>query len=114
MLHRLRLRQAFKDKEERDRELKKLPPIKEKERVQLKKSARKLIQREPVNFKELEARVSADLEEIGAKPAPNHLDWLLYFLRVEAHLIDEQRKAAEIRAMIEEDEELIVALLMEN
>jgi hypothetical protein len=106
MLHRYKLLQAFKDKQERDEAVSKLPKASERERVVLRKSARALIKSEPVNYKELETRVSKDLESIGLAPAPNHLDWLLYFLRVEAHAIAQAQKIAQ------EDEDLMQVLLM--
>lgn len=98
--------EAFRDKQERDAAVAKLPKASERERVTLRKAAKKLIQAEPVNYKELESRVAADLESIGLLPAPNHLDWLLYYLRIEAHLIDQARQ------MAEDDDSMMAALLV--
>ena len=75
----------------------------------LRKSARKLIESEPANYKEIEDRVGADLAAIGLMPAPNHLDWLLYFLRVEAHAMEQARLQALEAA---ESEEAAIALML--
>jgi hypothetical protein len=104
-LHRHKLLEAFKNKQERDAAVQKLPPATEKERAVLRKAAKKLIAAEPVNYKELETRVAEDLQSISLTPQPNHLDWLLYYLRVEAHL------QAEALAQQLEDDDLMMALL---
>lgn len=106
LLHKHKLLQAFKDKQERDAAVKKLPKVSQIERVTLRKSARKLIASEPANYKELESRVAADLSVINRIPVPNHLDWLLYFLRVEAHISEQMRLAQE------DEESAIMAILL--
>lgn len=110
LLHLHKLAQAFKDKQEREEAIQKLPKATEQERVVLRKSARKLIEREPINYRELEARVAEDLAQVGLKPEPHHLDWLLFLLRVEAYATQQQ-------AMQAEEEAAVVALtlwMMEN
>jgi Concanavalin A-like lectin/glucanases superfamily len=106
MLHKYKLLEAFKNKQARNEAVAKLPKATEKERVVLRKSAKSLIQTQPVNYKELETRVSADLARIGVIPAPNHLDWLLYFLRVEEFSRQQAIQQAK------DDEEIMTVLLM--
>jgi hypothetical protein len=106
MLHKYRLLEAFKNKKEREDLVRSLPNATERERVVLRKSAKKLIAREPANYKEIEQRVSEDLQSIGLSPAPSHLDWLLYFLRAEAQALEDARRAEQ------SDEEIMTTLLM--
>lgn len=100
-LHRYKLLQAFKDKQERDKAVQALPPVTQNARQVLKKSARKLVISEPTNYKEIEDRVTADLAQVGLKPVPNHLEWLLYYLKVEAHRIQMEIESQEEEAAIQ-------------
>jgi hypothetical protein len=105
LLHKFKLAQAFKDKQEREEAVRRLPKATQAERVVLRRAAVKLLRQEPVNYKELENRVTADLNAAGLQAAPHHLDWLLFMLRVEAHV-------AQQRAQTLADEEAVISLLL--
>jgi hypothetical protein len=105
LLHKFKLAQAFRDKQERDEAVRRLPKATQTERVVLRRAAVKLIRHEPANYRELETRVTADLNAAGLQAAPHHLDWLLFLLRVEAHV-------AQQRAQTLADEEAVMALLL--
>jgi hypothetical protein len=101
-----KLIRQFEDDQRRIEALRKLPSIEPIERIAIKKVARKLAKSpEPFTFDDVEAEINASLRETDAKGQESHLDWLLYFLRVEAYTLDRVAQEAE-------ELEIVVAMMM--
>jgi hypothetical protein len=80
-----------------------LPKIEEKQRIALKASARKLAKSpEPFGLDDIEQQIKASMLQMQVEPMALHVDWMLYFLRVEAY---HARQAAE-------EEEIAILLML--
>lgn len=96
----------FEDDQRRVEALSKLPAIKPAERLAVKRAAHKLATSiEPFTFDDVADEINASLRETDAKGQESHLDWVLYFLRVEAYTIEKQAQEAE-------ELEIIAAMMM--
>ena len=103
---RQKLFRKFEDRNHRLDELQKLPTIQPNERVAIKAAARKLAT-SPSGFDvaDIEDQIKAALYPMGATPTALHVDWIMYFLRVEGYKSQQAQED-------EETLEIAVALLM--
>jgi hypothetical protein len=93
----------FEDEQERIKSRDRLPQIAEPERKAIKAAARKLAKSpEPFGFEDIEQQIKASMLPMEVQPLELHIDWMLYFLRIEAY---HSRLEAE-------EEEIAMALLL--
>jgi hypothetical protein len=109
-----KLVRKFKDDQERTAALSKLTALDDKKRVALKKAAKDLANLTEVSYTDTLKALEYSLVPFNETATENHLDWLLYFVRVEAYKQDQlkQQRQEQKRLALLDDENALVALLL--